>query len=83
MSENVLFRIENETSKAETAKALREAADDIAFGGITLVSDSQEESIVVPENLRFKIEFEQLTNSETGEQRYELKYGISWTAEDC
>ena len=40
MSENVLFRIENETSKAETAEALREAAEDIAFGGITLVSDS-------------------------------------------
>lgn len=79
----MLFRTENETSKAETAEALREAAEDIAFGGIALVSDSQEESIVVPENLRFKIEFEQLTNSETGEQRYELKYGISWTAEDC
>jgi len=44
-----------------------------------LVSDTDERSVTVPETSRFEVELERLTDSETGEQRYELEYEIRWT----
>jgi len=44
-----------------------------------LVSDAKEQTVTVPERPRFEVELERLTDSETGEQRYELEYEIRWT----
>ncbi|WP_435096302.1 amphi-Trp domain-containing protein [Halorubrum sp. N11] len=40
---------------------------------------ADEQQVAVPERPRFEVELERLTDSETGEQRYELEYEIRWT----
>lgn len=57
----------------------RDAAEQIESGDVTLVSDTDEQAVTVPENPRFEVELERLTDSETGDQRYELEYEIRWT----
>ncbi|PSP21940.1 amphi-Trp domain-containing protein [Halobacteriales archaeon QH_10_65_19] len=79
MPEEELFKTEERTERPEIADALREAADQIDSGDVQLVSDTQEQTVAVPETPRFKIELERLTDSETGDQRYELEYEIRWT----
>ena len=78
MPEEELFKIEEETPRTEIAEALRDAADQIESGDVTLVSDTREQAVTVPERPRFEVELERLTDSETGEQRYELEYEIRW-----
>jgi hypothetical protein len=36
-------------------------------------------TVAVPEHPLFETKLERLTDSETGEQRYELEYEIRWT----
>ncbi len=79
MPEEVLFKTEDELPRTEIAEALRDAADEIESGDVTLISDAEEQSVAVPERPRFEVELERLTDSETGEQRYELEYEIRWT----
>ena len=79
MPEEMLFKTEEEVPRAEIAEALRDAAAQIASGDVTLVSDEQEQIVTVPERPRFEVELERLTDSETGDQRYELEYEIRWT----
>jgi len=79
MPEEELFKTEEEASRTEIAKALRDAADQIESGDVTLVSDAEEQAVTVPERPQFEVELERLTDSETGEQRYELEYEIRWT----
>ena len=79
MPEEELFKTEEELPRTEVAEVLREAADQIESGDVTLVSDAEEQIATVPERPRFEIELERLTDSETGEQRYELEYEIRWT----
>lgn len=79
MPEEELFKIEEQTERSAIAEALREAADDIESGDIQLVSGTQEQTVTVPESPQFEVELERLTDSETGDQRYELEYEIMWT----
>ncbi|MEF8814720.1 MAG: amphi-Trp domain-containing protein [Halovenus sp.] len=79
MPEEVLFKTEEQTTRTEIADALRDAADQVESGEVQLETDTEEQTVVVPENPRFEVELERLTDSETGEQRYELEYEIRWT----
>jgi amphi-Trp domain-containing protein len=79
MPEEELFKTEEQTKRTAVAEALREAANEIESGDVQLMSGTQEHSVTVPENPRFEVELERLTDSETGEQRYELEYEIRWT----
>lgn len=74
-----LFKTGEEVPRTGIAEALRDAADQIESGDVTLVSDTEEQAVIVPERPRFEVELERLTDSETGEQRYELEYEIRWT----
>lgn len=79
MPEEELFKTEETVPRTEIAEALRDAADQIGSGDVTLVSDAEEQTVAVPEHPRFEVELERLTDSETGEQRHELEYEIRWT----
>ena len=79
MPEEELFKSEEQIGRTEISEALREAADEIESGDVQLVSGTQEQTVTVPENPRFEVELERLTDSETGDQRYELEYEIRWT----
>lgn len=79
MPEEELFKSEEEVPRAEIAEALHDAADQIGSGDVTLASDTDERAVTVPDHPRFEVELERLTDSETGEQRYELEYEIRWT----
>lgn len=79
MPEEELFKTEQQVPRSEIAQALRDAADQIGSGDVTLVGDTHEQTVAVPERPQFEIELERLTDSETGDQRYELEYEIRWT----
>ncbi|ACV46707.1 MULTISPECIES: amphi-Trp domain-containing protein [Halomicrobium] len=79
MPEEQLFKTEEQSPRAEIARALRDAADQIDSGHVTLASDTAEQRVTVPEQPRFEVELERLTDSDSGEQRYELEYEIRWT----
>ncbi|WP_256296241.1 amphi-Trp domain-containing protein [Haloarchaeobius salinus] len=79
MPEEQLFKTEEHRSRAEIAEALVAAAEEIGAGSVHLESGTDEQQVSVPENPRFEVELERLTDSETGEQRYELEYEIRWT----
>ncbi|MFW5964285.1 MAG: amphi-Trp domain-containing protein [Natronomonas sp.] len=79
MSEEVLFKIEQQHTRSEIAEALVSAAEQIESGTVRLESDTETQEVTVPETPRFEVELERLTDSETGEERYELEYEIRWT----
>ncbi|QHS17461.1 amphi-Trp domain-containing protein [Halopenitus persicus] len=79
MPEEQLFKTEERVTRAEITEALRDAADQIESGSVRLANDTEKRTVTVPENPRFEVELERLTDSETGEQRYELEYEIRWT----
>ena len=79
MPEEQLFKTERQATRSEIADALRDAADQLESEEVRLVSDTEEQTIAVPETPRFEVELERLTDSETGEERYELEYEIRWT----
>ena len=79
MPEEQLFKTEDHRSRAEIAEALVAAAEAIETGEVHLESATDDQRVTVPENPRFEVELERLTDSETGEQRYELEYEIRWT----
>jgi amphi-Trp domain-containing protein len=79
MPEEELFKTEKRVSRGRIAEALRGAAEQIESGDVQLASDTKELAVTVPESTRFETELERLTDSETGEQRYELEYELRWT----
>jgi amphi-Trp domain-containing protein len=79
MPEEILFKTEEQVTRTEIAEALRDAAEQIESGDVQLTSDTEEQTVTVPESPRFEVELERLTDSETGDQRYELEYEIRWT----
>lgn len=79
MPEEELFKTEEQVTKKEIADALHDAADQIESGEVHLVSDTEDQTVTVPENPRFEVELERLTDSDTGEQRWELEYEVRWT----
>ncbi|OAQ54204.1 hypothetical protein HTG_01330 [Natrinema mahii] len=79
MPEEQLFKLEDQRTRTEIAAALRDAAEQIESGSVELKSETDSRDVTVPEHARFETELERLTDSETGEQRYELEYEIRWT----
>lgn len=79
MPEEELFKAEERVSRTEVAEALRDSADQIESGDVQLLNETDELVVTIPENPRFETELERLTDSETGDQRYELEYEIRWT----
>lgn len=79
MPEEQLFKTEASTKRSEIAQMLVDAADQIESGTVTLESTDQEASVSIPDEPRFEVELERLTDAETGEQRYELEYEVRWT----
>ena len=79
MPEEQLFKTETEQNRTEIAEALVAAADDVETGSVHLVGDDGDQRVDLPERATFEVELERLTDSETGEQRYELEYEIRWT----
>ena len=79
MPEEELFKTEQSKTRAEIAEALASAAEQIETGSVRLESTTDERDVTIPENPKFEVELERLTDSETGEERYELEYEIRWT----
>lgn len=79
MPEETLFKTEERVTRTEIADALRETADQLDAGTVRLASETDDRSVTVPERPRVEVELERLTDSETGDQRYELEYEIRWT----
>ncbi|WP_435551447.1 amphi-Trp domain-containing protein [Natrinema sp. CGMCC1.2065] len=79
MPEEQLFKLEEQRTRAEISEALRDAAEQVESGSVQLKSETEARDVTVPETARFEIELERLTDSETGEERYELEYEIRWT----
>jgi amphi-Trp domain-containing protein len=79
MPEEVLFKTEQQHTRSEIAEALVAAAEQIESGTVQLASDTETREITIPETSRFEVELERLTDSETGEERWELEYEIRWT----
>ncbi len=79
MPEEVLFKLEDSATRTDIADVLRDAAEQVASGSVHLTDGPDEQTVTVPERPRYEVELERLTDSETGEQRYELEYEIRWT----
>ena len=79
MPEEELFKTEETCTRAEVGETLRAAAEQIESGTVRLESGTEERDVTVPEEPLFEVELERLTDSETGEERYELEYEIRWT----
>lgn len=78
MPEEELFKTETKRTREEIAEILTDAAKQIKSGSVHLQSDTEEQRVTIPETPLFEVELERLTDSETGEQRYELEYEIRW-----
>lgn len=79
MPEEQLFKTEESRTRAEIADALVTAAEQIEAGTVELEEASATQRVEIPASPVFEVELERLTDSETGEQRYELEYEIRWT----
>jgi len=79
MPEEVLFKTEGRHPRAEIAEHLRTAAAQIEDGSVHLEGRTEPRDVAIPDTPRFEVELERLTDSETGEKRYELEYEIRWT----
>lgn len=79
MPEEQLYKTESQRTRAEIADALVEMADQIRTGTVQLPDGQREQQVSLPTNPRFEVELERLTDSETGEQRYELEFELRWT----
>lgn len=72
MTEEQLFKTEEQTERTGIAEALLSAAEQIESGSVQSQSEAEERDVTIP---RFEVELGRETDSETGEQRYEL----AWT----
>lgn len=79
MPEEQLFKTETERNRTEIAETLAATAEGVEAGSVRLVGDDGDQLLDIPERASFEVELERLTDSETGEQRYELEYEIRWT----
>lgn len=79
MPEEQLFVSETEQSREDIAESLAATAEGVRAGSVRLVGADGDQLLDIPEEATFEVELERLTDSETGEQRYELEYEIRWT----
>ncbi|MFC7215781.1 amphi-Trp domain-containing protein [Saliphagus sp. GCM10025334] len=78
MPEEELFKTEESRTRGEIAEALA-AVEQIETGSVHRESAMEDEHVTIPDTPTLEVERERLTDSETGEQRYELEYEIRWT----
>jgi amphi-Trp domain-containing protein len=79
MPEEQLFKTAEAHSRDDIADALIDVAEEIRTGTVHLESPTDDHEVAIPETPRFEVELERLTDSETGDIRYELEYEIRWT----
>lgn len=79
MPEEQLFKTEEPQTRSEIAQTLASAAEQIETGTVHLESTDQKHTVTIPDEPTFEVELERVTDSETGEQRFELEYELSWT----
>jgi len=79
MPEEQLFETETDRSRAEIAETLAATAEGVEAGSVRLVSEDGDQLLDIPERATFEVELERETDPESGEQRYELEYELSWT----
>lgn len=79
MPEEQLFKTEESQTRAEIADVLVSAAEQIEAGTVRLEDASTTQRVEIPDSSTFEVELERLTDSETGDRRYELEYEIRWT----
>lgn len=79
MPEEELFKTEEPKAREDIAAKLIDAGEQIETGTVHLESADEERQVTIPETPTFEVELERLTDSETGEERYELEYEIRWT----
>ena len=77
MTEEVLFKTEQEASRTEIADRLRDAAEQIESGNVRLESANQQQVAEVPETSTFEVELERQTDPESSDY-YELEFELSW-----
>jgi len=78
MPEEQLYKTEMVQTRQEIADALVAAAEEIESGTVTLTDAGEEVEASIPAEPTYEVELERLTDSETGEERYELEYEIRW-----
>jgi len=81
MTKEELFKLEERALREQIAESLRESADDIEFGGLTLGDDSEEPEeldIIIPQTVQLEIELERQINGDDDNRHYELIYKLSW-----
>lgn len=79
MPEERLFKTEERQPRSEVARTLAGVAERLEDGEVDLKGDAQDRTVTVPEEPTFEVELERATDSETGEERYELEFELSWT----
>lgn len=79
MPEEQLFKTEESHTRVEIAEVLLSAAEQIEAGTVELADASTTQRVDIPESPTLEVELERLTDSETGEQRYELEYELRWS----
>lgn len=79
MPEEQLFKTEERQPRSEIARTLSAIAEQLEDGEVDLKDGAQDRTVTVPEEPTFEVEFERATDSETGEERFELEFELSWT----
>jgi amphi-Trp domain-containing protein len=79
MPEEQRFKTAAKHTRAEIAEVLSDAAAQIETGTVLLEGPDGDETVEIPAGPLLEQELEVLTDSETGEKRYELEYEIRWT----
>jgi amphi-Trp domain-containing protein len=83
MPEEQLFNSEEQRSRTATVETLESAAEEIRAGTVRLEDEAGEQTVTIPDEPTLEVELERATDSETGEQYYELEYELSWTESDA
>lgn len=78
---NVLFRSEEWKSRGSTAAFLRELADKLEEGEITLMRGEEEVRLTLPETIEVEIEVTEKVKKRKTEQELEIE--IEWTVEQA
>lgn len=79
MPEEQLFKTEEPTTRSEIADRLVSTAEQLETGSVRLEGPGEERTVSVPEEPTFEVELKRVTDSETGEQYFELEFELSWT----
>jgi amphi-Trp domain-containing protein len=77
VTEEVLFKTEEEIDRTKIADRLRDAAEQIESGNVELRNADQQQTADIPETSTFEVELERQTDPNSGDY-YELEFELSW-----